>query len=457
MVLRAQRAFRLWQPGEKVLVGVSGGPDSSALLGALAELPLPERPLLLAAHFDHGLRGPAAAAQDAAAAGELARRLGVPLLTGGVGATGLASSAEAPAREARYAFLAGCAARAGARVVAVGHHRDDRVETVLLRLLRGSGALGAAGMRPSRPLPGPAGYRGTLVRPLWFAERAQILAHVGLRGLPCVEDPSNRDLSHPRNLLRHAVLPALDAGMGPGYRTALLRTAENLAADGEALEGWAEAVVRRLLRGDVLDPSFYTEQMPAAVRHRVLQRWWTGGSGLGRLSRRHADALASLGPATALDLPHGWRARRSRAGLLLERALPETGPLSLPVPGSVPVPGLGRLRARLVAAADLPAPPVDPAVACGGLEGLALPLVVRSPWPGETLRPAGGAGERPLREILRAAGVPPEARRLPRVVTDANGYVLWLAGLRRAAAFPPPGGNRPALMLELLPGDDAAE
>lgn len=442
-----------------MVVGVSGGADSSALLGAMAELPADCRPRIVAAHFDHRLRGPAAADRDAQAVQGLCSRMGVPVVLGRAGDSGGRGSPEAVARQARYAFLADVVLERGAAAVAVGHHRDDRVETALLRFLRGSGSAGVSGIRPRRALAGASGPVGVLVRPLWFADRALVLSYLKERGLSWAEDESNRDLRRPRNLLRHVVLPALDSGLGVGFRAVVLRTADNLAADEAALSAWAGEAAGRHLRDGVLDLSADWEALPSAIRHRVLQAWWSGATGAPRMSRRHAEGLLRLRRGGGLDLPGGRRAVRLRMGLrLCGQAVPTAAldgvQLALSTPGAVSVPGLGRVTSRVVDRLDA----VGWAqlgsgggmAAAGDADSVRLPLLVRAPRPGERMQPLGEPARRPIREILRSAGVPPEARRELRIVADARGDVLWIAGLRQAAAFALEPTSRRALLLELI-------
>jgi tRNA(Ile)-lysidine synthase len=212
-----------------VVVALSGGPDSTALLLGLAALAAGPGPgaRLLAAHLDHGLRP--GSRGDAAFARALARSLGVPFRSSRL--RGLrdraGGSLEAAARRERYAFLARVARASGARAVAVAHHRDDRAETVLHRVLQGGALAGLAGIPLRRPLPGAPGCE--VVRPLFEADREGILAYLRDRGAVPREDPTNRDGSNARARLRGRVLPAV-LGAYPRARTALLRL-EGLARE----------------------------------------------------------------------------------------------------------------------------------------------------------------------------------------------------------------------------------
>ncbi|HUP42706.1 MAG TPA: tRNA lysidine(34) synthetase TilS, partial [Thermoanaerobaculia bacterium] len=194
------------EPGDLIVVAFSGGPDSTALLHGLARL-APERGLrLLAAHLDHGLD--AGSGGRAAAARRLAGRLGVECVVARREVAALAAPGESPeaaARRVRYRFLEEVRRARRGRWIATAHHRDDQAETVVLRLLQGSGVPGLAGIQP---------VRGRVVRPLLELGRAQLAAALEAdhRGaLDPVEDPTNRDLRRPRNRVRRALLPALEA------------------------------------------------------------------------------------------------------------------------------------------------------------------------------------------------------------------------------------------------------
>lgn len=330
-VLRAVRDFRLWRGGEALICAVSGGPDSTALLGALLELPPACRPAVTVAHLDHGLRPTSAAEADAVR--DLCARLGVPCVAARGGPVPSGASLEAAARAERYRFLGRAAAAAGAAAVAVGHQRQDRAETVLLRLARGSGSRGLSGIRPRIPLPGgPAGV--ALVRPLWFCDRAAVLDYLRARGLPWIEDPSNADLARPRNRLRAEVVPALERAFGPGVWTAVLRVADNLAEDAEALEHWAEVELGRRLHGDRLDVRGGWAGLPAAVRTRVLQAWWMRTSGRLPLGRRLVEQAVR-----GVDLPGGWRFEPEATGTVLRllRRSPRGGGVPNPASDAAPL------------------------------------------------------------------------------------------------------------------------
>ncbi len=216
---RSLRDERLWLRGDRILVAVSGGPDSMALLHVLATLRAKLGHEVVAHGVDHGLRAEASRELDVAE--DFARSLDVPfartqvlVVSGG--------NLQARARAARYEALRSAAAASSAAVIATAHHRDDRAETVLLRLLRGSGPRGLAVLPPRA---------GDLVRPLLRASRAAIDAHVARHAIPFSTDPSNRDPRFLRVRVRHELLPLLRA-LSPGIDEHLCALADQLAERG---------------------------------------------------------------------------------------------------------------------------------------------------------------------------------------------------------------------------------
>ena len=221
---RRLSAFAL--PPGPALVAVSGGSDSLALLDLLAGCPAAELLSLHVAHADHGIHpGSGAVAERVLAA---AARYGLPLHLGRLGLGPAAS--ETLARQARYDWLGSLAEELGAELIFTAHHRDDQVETILMRILKGSGPAGLAGMLPRR---------GRLVRPLLRCSREELAAHAAAAGLSAWEDPANRDLRHQRAWIRHQVLPALRQ-REPRIDQRLLRLGRQAARDRAAWDALLE-------------------------------------------------------------------------------------------------------------------------------------------------------------------------------------------------------------------------
>lgn len=264
------RTYGMLAGGERVVVAVSGGPDSTALLSVLGALREELHLDLHVAHLNHGLRSDASL--DAAAAARMAGLLRCPYheATEDVAAAAerTGRSIEEAGREARYGFLAGVARRIQAPVIATGHTRDDQAETVLMRLLRGSGPRGLAGIPPVRPFDGLR-----VIRPLIDAVRADIVAYLARQRLEAREDSSNRDLTMLRNRVRLVLLPILE-GYNPDVRRALARLAEVMRDDADALDALSAPEVDAVLHGTHasvrISPEAF-ERLPVALQRRALR------------------------------------------------------------------------------------------------------------------------------------------------------------------------------------------
>lgn len=294
-------------PAGPVVVAASGGADSTATLIAASRALGPE--FVTAAHFDHRLRPPAETTQDFEAVRGLAARLGV-LLAVGRPSHRPSDSSEAAARTARYRWLARACNGAGAAFCLTGHTLDDQAETVLLRLARGAGALGAAGMRPLAPWPVEA-RRGAglqVVRPLLGITRADVEGYLGALGVSASADATNDTLDYARNRVRHELMPAL--------REVNARAVEHLAefattqrADDEVLTALAVDWLQehaRYTRSEVLMDRRRLRGLPVALASRVI-REAAGGLGV-RLEGAHVravlESLEKSGRSVDLPLAH---------------------------------------------------------------------------------------------------------------------------------------------------------
>ncbi|MCC6650463.1 MAG: tRNA lysidine(34) synthetase TilS, partial [Candidatus Eisenbacteria bacterium] len=300
--------------GERILVATSGGADSTALLAALCSLAGELGLSLHAAHLHHGLRG-ADADADLAHVRESCLRLGVPLtalrMDGRARLRHEGLSGEAGLRSLRRRFLLAAAQRANCAFIATAHTADDQLETLLMRLARGTGLTGLGGMRARH---------GVWIKPLLGATRADIERDLARAGLSWREDASNASDDHLRNRIRHAVVPALARAVSPAGAIAATRAtlARHAAASARDAAGGARAVralaARVLARAvDERDPlradlRVLAAQRNAAVRAAAFRLWWKranpASSGLQRPAL--AMLLARLGrPAAAarLELP----------------------------------------------------------------------------------------------------------------------------------------------------------
>jgi tRNA(Ile)-lysidine synthase len=227
-----------------VVAAVSGGADSCALLAALVRLKSSGSGEIVAAHFHHGLRG-ASADADAAFVEQLGKNLGVKVIIGRREMESIPSQRgdgiEAAARAARYEFLLQTANDNGARYVATAHTADDQVETILHRIVRGTGIAGLAGIRRTRPL----GDTVTLVRPLLDIKRSEVIDYLSARALAHRTDETNLELAFTRNRIRHELLPQLRKDFNPEVDAALLRLAQLAGENQRVIDGLVDELVLR--------------------------------------------------------------------------------------------------------------------------------------------------------------------------------------------------------------------
>jgi tRNA(Ile)-lysidine synthase len=280
------KRHRLVEAGTRIVVGVSGGPDSVTLLHVLHDLSGAHDLRLHVAHLNHGIRGPAADA-DAAFVLDLAKAMNLPVHVERIDVPALADreklTLEEAARRARYTFLCGVAQHIGARHIAVGHNADDQAETVLMHLLRGAGPAGLRGMLPATRLSDYHLLGGskrpppdlTLVRPLLNITRTTILAYCQEQGLVTRVDRSNLDTTHFRNKLRHEVLPYLGQ-INPRISERLRNLAEVVRADYLLLQEFVSIAYDTLLIASypdavVFDLTRWREQ-PLAIQRATLRR-----------------------------------------------------------------------------------------------------------------------------------------------------------------------------------------
>ena len=422
----------------RLLLAVSGGADSTALLLILSRLAKNLRLQLGVAHFDHGLRGRRNALREQSVVGELALSLGLPFHS--QSARGSRLSAEDAARRARYDFLASVAEREGYDAVATGHTSSDQAETVLLHLVRGAGLDGLAGMAPQRDWPFP-GHKGlTLLRPLLHLSREETLAYCAAAGVEPIEDESNTSQRYRRNRVRNELLPLLRE-LNPRIDDALVRLSETAAQDSAYLRSVAATA---LLAGSGISQRLSRRILtawPSAPRRHALRLALASLLGDGReLTQRHYQALERLilrgKTGDCLDLPRGVSATlgRDMLELSLEGA---TKPEPLFKPAMLPVPGKARAGSWLVSAGRRR--PVLGEWAQVDAEALSGELCVRGRLPGDRFQPLGMQAQKKLQDFLTDAHVPRDQRDAIPLFTSQRG-IVWVGGLRIAEwARPLPG------------------
>jgi tRNA(Ile)-lysidine synthase len=419
--------------GETVLVGVSGGADSVALLHVLSEL-ADSLPLKLSVlHVHHGLRPEAD--DEARFVERLGEEMRLPVIVERVTVErSLGLSPEAAMRRARYAAFRLWAERSAASRVALGHTADDQAETVLMRLLQGAGPRGLAGIPP---------VRGPYIRPLIETGRGEILKELQARNLPWVEDPSNRDPKFLRNRLRHDLLPLLAGGYNPRIVEALCRVAALSRSLVESLDRAAEREMERLAvaSGSAITlPEHALLALPQGIGASVLRLALLRLGATGPLRgwpQRVFDLLLGDNPPSGQLRLGGIVVERGSGRIRLARgegaALPER---PVPIPGAVKLPEAG----LLIEAKEFSRPAgytvsADREIAAFDRDRLPGPLTLRSRRPGDRFAPFGLSGSKRLKKFLIDTKVPRwERSRVP--LLAAGGEILWVVGLRRSSLAP---------------------
>ena len=427
-------------PGATVVAALSGGLDSTVLLHLMrfawpASRPTPR---LVAAHFDHRMRPESRA--DTRWVRGLAEAWGIDLVEGAADAP---LRSEAEARAARYAFLRDAAERFGGATIVTAHHADDQAETVLFRMLRGTGSGGLRGIR--------AAHAGGLWRPLLRCWREELMDYATAVGLGWRDDPTNVDLGFARNALRHRILPDAERLVAPGARRSLVRLAERAARDEEAWQSLLPSLIASLApewdgRGVRLDRGPLAALHPA-VRARVL-RALALELGLrpdARRTRLAVDFAASADSGRSIDLGEGVTLRRDLGRLTLARAHEDLTERDRPLVIAGPSSGTGEavLAGRVVWVGwGAEAPGRATSVERFLEADLRFPLSMRAWEPGDRMRTH--AGSRKLKRIFLEARVPAPERRAVPVLADAEGEILWIPGVARSSVAATPSGALPA-------------
>ena len=308
-VRHAVASHRMLAEGDSVLIALSGGPDSVTLADVLHTLAADYRLRLGIAHLNHCLR-PKDADRDAEFAAEIARQLDLPFYTAKKDVDKLRKSdrlsLEEAARKVRYEFFDAICSRHGYHKIAVGHHRNDNAELVLMNLLRGSGPQGLSGIAPVRG--------GKIIRPLIHLKRSELDEYIAERKLAYVTDTSNNDLSFRRNRIRHHLIPELEKTYNPAIVDTLSRLATIMRAENRWIENTLAKDFGQCISvkgpGAVRIDLDQLKGLAGAVRRRVLRRAiLTVKNDLRRITLAHIDAVLALvdksPPTGCLNLPDG--------------------------------------------------------------------------------------------------------------------------------------------------------
>ncbi len=436
-MLACIRRHQLLQPGDRVGVAVSAGADSTALLRLLLEARSELGIVLAVVHFHHGIRA-AEADRDESFVAALAQRHDLEFRRGSGDAVTHARSSrlslEAAARELRYGYFHRLLAEGALNRIATAHTLDDQAETVLLRVLRGTGTRGLAGIYPKVAAGiGEAGSR-MIVRPLLETRRQTLRDYLVSIGQSWQEDASNLDRKHTRNRVRQELIPLLERDYNPGLQPVLGEMAE---VAGEEERFWAEETARvlpQVLAGLSADDSVVLEigllqRQPLALRRRLIR---AAAERLGvQLDFHHVQQVLVLAASPSGESRHarlsGGVVAMASGGRLWFRAcgnpvVPESYEYELPVPGVARIPGL-RLAIRALLAdseAYNQQHLLDPELLGPGLR-------VRNWRAGDRYRPAHTKSARKLKELLQERRIPQPMKALWPVVM-AGERIVWVPG-----------------------------
>ncbi|MEK6674361.1 MAG: tRNA lysidine(34) synthetase TilS [Planctomycetota bacterium] len=441
----------LIHPTDAVVVGISGGADSMALLHLLVSLrehhPWPLN--IHIAHFNHKLRG-AESEKDAAFVQGAADSLDLPCTIGSTDIAALSAreglGVEELARRERYAFFERVCVATGFSIVAVAHHADDQAETILHRVLRGTVLLGLSCIPKSRPL--RIGGAVRLVRPLLGFTRKQLLDYLSDEGIAWREDRSNQSNEPMRNLMRNEILPKLEAEVNPQVREALIRLGEQARwlkeFLGETVEKTFETLV--LTRTDqcvALNVEALARKSRIVQTELIRLAYRSLGVGEQELTFAHVVAIGDLVNDSAggkqVQLPSGMMVEKRYGRLQFSLATPQpretiSPDVAVHLPGvtSLPIRGLELTCVVMeIQSDDVPrlrrgANKLEEHV---DYEAVHPPLVVRSKKPGDRFFPLGAPGSKKVSDFLADAKVAPEERDRVAVLCDQLGPI-WIVGHR---------------------------
>lgn len=436
--LQQLQADELIRSSERILVGLSGGSDSVALVHLLRAVAPPLQLTLIAAHLDHAMRPQSGDDVDFVRA--LCDQLNIPLLCERVDVPALAADRkvglEEAGRLARQTFLSRVAEQSGCTTIALGHHRGDQAETLLHHLGRGCGLHGLAGMRRRR---------GLFIRPLLSYSKAELLDYLGEIGAGFVVDASNAELNFTRNRIRHQLLPCF-ATLNPRIEETLSSLVGLAAQEDDYWQGETKRLAARLVQTDGAAVRLSVTELlllHPAQRSRLLHHLLTpfAQRAAKEVSRRHVatldNLLVSRAPQGEVHLAGVRAIRRYDQLCLSPPLLPPVAPWRLEIsgPGLYHLPFGGALHIESGAAWEgASGNGVDFAA-----DALVFPWMVRTVQAGDRLRLAGMSGRKRLKELLIEQKIPLEERR--RLCVLEKEEILWVVGLRRSGLCLPAIGQ----------------
>ena len=458
---------RLVSPGDCVLVAVSGGPDSVALLHLLYDLCDELEVRLEVAHLQHGIRG-SEAQEDARFVAELAAKLGLPFHLKEVNLHQIKSAAgkgnlEALARAERYRFFAAVARERNLNRIATAHTRDDQAETVLMWLLRGSGLKGLGGMLPTHQLNGTnieSASRLIVIRPLLDVSRAEIEDYLNEKHLTFRLDRSNQDPSFLRNWIRLKLIPQLKDKMDRNLLSRLAQQAELIREEEQFLEELTHAELDRIRTPEGIDRGALLKYNKALQR-RLLRLWIESMRGhLRGLDFQHVEALLDLiadgPPQGRLSIPGGWQLVKEYETLRLDkqfrRMVPQCACYSydLEIGEDLHIHEAGLMIQTRAISLPLPSLPDNFTEAVFDIAALAADLTLRNFRHGDRFQPLGMAGHKKVKELFIEKKLPLSVRASLPLLLLGN-EIIWIPGYGRSELGKVTPATKAILHLKAVP------
>jgi tRNA(Ile)-lysidine synthase len=441
------------EKGDHIVVAVSGGPDSVVLLHVLHHLRIQWELTLIVAHLNHTLRG-SDSEEDAAFVAGYANALGLPCVVERADVKRYCRtqkcSLETGAREVRYAFLERVARTYQATKIATGHTADDQAETVLMRLVRGSGPAGLSGIRPVRD--------GWIIRPLLDITRSAVLTYQATHRLSARCDVSNGDKDMLRNKIRHHLMPVLQADYNPEIQGALTRLADVMRVESDyldrELEDLSVSLVHPVDRHIVSIDLASWQTKPIALQRRLVRRivQAAGGQPM-RLTYDHVEQARGLCDAghvgQMLHLPDEVILERRKTTVMICRGVSEPYRIALNITGTTPIPASDYdITTAVVNISERPEN-LSPTCVLFDADDIPPRLFIRPRQAGDRMTPFGMSGTKTLKKLFNEWDIPRLMRDRVPIVTDGS-QILWVAGHRRGNQAPITEQTRNVLVIQYV-------
>lgn len=452
-VRRTLERHNLLTKGDKVIVALSGGPDSACLFHILMELASVYDFSLHIAHVNYQLRGEESLADEAFVKG-MAESLEIPITIKRAEITGKdRGNLQEVAREVRYNFLKGLAEEIGFDKVALGHTADDQAETFLIRMLRGSGTSGLSGI--------PLVREGKLIRPLLFISRNEVLDYLGEKGIPYREDSTNIKPIYLRNKIRNALIPLLAKEFNKNIAETLSREAEILRADEEFLKGYVESLIPEVLikkkEREIGLSIPALKGLHPALKRRVIRRCFETIKGdLRGISFNHIEevieSLLTGKTGRRINLPKGIVLEKNynTLSILIEEEKGIVTPIPVKIPGETLAEPFGiRLKAEIVEGSITITDKRD-SIALD-LDKIHGDLFLRKRERGDYFHPRGmGGKKKKLKEFFIDIKTPRRERERTPILATSEG-IIWVIGHRADERYKVTDKTKRVLLLSYSP------